>query len=474
MRRTRTAFLEIGRKNGKSELCAALALYMLIADGEESPEVYGAACDRDQASLVFNVAAQMVARNEYLRSRTKTIHSTKRIICTANNGVYRAIPADAGGAMGYNSSCNVVDELHVQKDRHLLDALTTSMGARQQPLTIAITTAGFDRSSICYELYDYARKVNKGTIRDRTFVGHIYELPDGTDFETVAADESLWKLANPSLESEDGGWLRYEDLRLEFERATHMPQAQNTVMRLHMNTWTQAESRWFSRGGWDACGGIIVEDRLKSKPCFAGLDLGSTSDFTALALVFPRDGDTGDGYDLVMRFWLPEAAFDKQTYSGMRDQLDEWRREGALIVTPGDVLDYRAVQSEVEKLAAYYDVREIGFDPWHATQLAVELGESLGEDIMVPVRQGFRTLSAPSKMLETLVGRGIDGLNHGGHPVLRWMADNVVAEVNADEGLKPSKQKSTQRIDGIAALVTALERAMVAEEPAAISFVAFD
>ena len=465
LRQYRTAYLERGRKNGKSEEAAAVALYLLTSDGEEGAEVYGAACDRDQASIVFHLAADMVRRSPYLSSILKIVDSQKRIIYPETGSFYRAIPADAAGAHGYNASAIVFDELHAQPNRDLWDVLTTSTAAREQPLVYAITTAGFDRSSICWELHEYALRVQAGTVEDKTFFSDIRALPEDADW----TDEKLWPIANPGLEGAGGGDFRgLEELRTAVAQAKERPAMENTIRRLYFSQWTASETRWFNLNAWDACGGLIDESKLKSRECYGGLDLGSTSDFTALALAFPREGETGDGYDVVMRCWLPEAAIEKR--SQMKEQLDAWIRAGFIKVTPGDVLDYRAVKQEVIDCAGQFDMRACGYDPWQATQIAVELNEELGEEFMVPVRQGFRTLSAPSKLLETLVGRGLDGLNHGGHPVLRWHADNVVAEVNADGAVKPSKKKSSEKIDLVAALVTALERAMNREDAMELSF----
>ena len=469
LRQYRTAYLERGRKNGKSEEAAGVALYCLVADGEEGAEVYGAACDRDQASIVFHVAADMVRRSPYLSKILKVIDSQKRIVYPATGSFYRAIPADAAGAHGYNASAIIFDEVHAQPNRELWDVLTTSTAAREQPLVYAITTAGFDRSSICWELHEYAQRVIAGTVDDPTFFADIRALPEDADW----LDESLWHLANPALEGAGGGDFRgIEELRTAVAQAKERPAMENTIRRLYFSQWTSSSTRWFGLSAWDACGGLVDESKLAGAECYGGLDLGSTSDFTALALVFPRDAETGDGYDVVMRCWLPEAAIERR--SQMKDQLDAWIRAGFVKVTPGDVLDYRAVKDEIVRLAEQFNFRCCGFDPWMATQIATELNEVLGDEFMVPVRQGFRTLSPPSKLLETLVGRGLDGLNHGGHPVLRWCADNVVAETNADGAVKPSKKKSSEKIDLIAALVTALERAMNREPEVVYDFIAFD
>lgn len=465
-RKYRTAYVEVGRKNGKSELAAAIALYCLVADGEEGAEVYGAACDRDQAAIVFHVAADMVRRSPYLSSLLKIIDSQKRIVFPATGSFYRAIPADAAGAHGYNAHAVIFDEVHAQPNRELWDVLTTATAARDQPLVFAITTAGYDRTSICWELHNYAERVERGTVTDPTFFGYIRALPEDADW----TDEKLWVLANPALEGAGGGDFRsLDELKVAVAQAQERPAMENTVRRLYLSQWTQSETRWFKHGAWDACGGVgHTFAEFKGRRCYGGLDLSSTADFSALVWVFP---DEEGRYEVLCRFWLPEAAVDGKRQQ-MSDQLRAWARAGFLEVTPGDVIDYAFIKKRVLEDCALFDVQECGFDPWHATQLVVELQDELGEGVMVPVRQGFRTMSAPSKLLETLVANRT--LNHGGNPVLRWMADNVVVEVDPYEAIKPSKKKSTERIDGIAALVTALERASAEEAPATVEFISFE
>ena len=465
-RRTRIAYLQIARKQGKSELCAAIALYMLIADGEAQPQVYGAAFDREQASIVYKVAADMVDRSPNLNAYAKPYRGTKRIVCTkgpSKGGFYHCIPADAAGAHGFNASAIIVDELHTQRTSDLIDVLETSMSAREQPLMLAISTAGHDRNSICYRWYSKAKQVQSGVIRDKSFIGRIYELPEGTDFETVAETDAkgrfvrerdLWPLANPSLVGQPRGFIRPDEIRRQVADAMNFPAAQNKVMNLHFNVWTQGESRWFSRSAWDACGGIIVEDRLKGRTCWGGLDLAATSDFNALVYVFPWDDD--GGYDVLCRFWLPEAVLDIR--SNMRDQLEAWRT--FIDFTPGDVTDYEAIKARILRDAEAFNVRSIAYDRFLAMPLVVPLSAE-GID-MVPIGQGTRSMNAPAKLLETLVAN--ETVNHGGNPVLRWMADNTVIERDYEDRIKPSKKKSSEKIDGVVALCMALSEAIREQE----------
>ena len=473
LRKTRTAFLTIARKQGKSELAAAIALYLLIADNERTPLVVGAASDREQASVVFDVAADMVMLAPELREVAQPILSRKRIICTdgpSAGGVYRVISADSRRQHGQNVSGIIFDELHTQPDRRLWNVLTTGTMARSQPLTFATTTAGFDRTSICWEKYNYARQVLNGTIRDDTFVARIFEVPEGTSFEDVAKTNAkgefvnkdrIWRQANPSLLGCDGGFLEHTEIETKVREAEHLPAAQNNVLNLYMNVWTQAESRWFSRHAWDACGGLVFEDRLKGRRCFGGLDLAATSDFNALVYVFPWD--EGEGFDVLPRFWLPRAAVEKR--APMRDQLEAWERGGFLNVTEGDVTDYAAIKGQIMADAETFDVQSIAFDRFLAMPLVVPLQEEGVE--MVPVGQGTRSMNAPAKLLETLIANVT--LNHGGHPVLRWMADNVTVETDYEDRIKPSKKKSTEKIDGIVALCMALSEC-ISEESGDFTF----
>ena len=480
-RKTRIAYLQIARKQGKSELAAAIALYMLIADGEAQPQVYLAAFDREQAGIVYKVAADMVERSPNLRQYAKVYRGTKRIVCTKGpsaGGVLQAIACDSAGSHGFNASAVIVDELHTQKDSSLIDVLETSMSAREQPLMLAISTAGHDRESICYRWYTKAKQVQRGVIRDQAFVGRIYELPEETSFEDVAATDrgghftreaDLWPLANPSLIGQPGGFIRPDEIRRQIRDAKHFPAAQNKVMNLHFNVWTQSDSRWFSRSAWDACAGVgHTFAEYAGRRCYGGLDLSSTKDRSALAWVFPPEDDEGT-WDVLCRFWLPEETVRGRRVQ-MADQLETWARAGYLELTPGDVIDYAYIEKRVLEDCEMFDHQQVGYDPWHATQLAVNLA---GQGVaMVPVRQGFRTMSAPSKLLETLVATR--RLHHGADPVLRWCADNVVVESDPYEAIKPSKKKSGERIDGIAALVTALERASAEEADAEVAFIAFN
>lgn len=450
VRQYRKLFLAVAKKNGKTGLASAFGAVGLYADDEFGAEVYSGAASRDQATLVYRELSAMIKQVPTLRKMSRFYDSVKRIYVPSTESFYQALSADADYSDGINPSMWIADELHRHKSRELYDLLNQGSGTREQPLGIVITTAGYDRTSVCWEEWQYAREVAAGKIEDPTFLSRVFEVPDEVDWGKLMEDESLWYLANPAL----GDFLDIEDLRKAVREANYKPAMQNSVRRLRFNQWTQAEEHWFESGQWEACGGIVDEAKLQGRDCYGGLDLASTSDFAAWVLIFPREDQ---GFDVLPRLYLPEAAVERR--ERRRDQLQAWARHGYLTITPGNVVDYDWIKSQIHKDAEAFRIREIGFDPWTATQISVQLAED--GLTLVPVRQGFRTLSSPSKLLETLVAKRL--INHGGHPVLSWMAGNATVEVGPTEEIKPSKRRSAEKIDGIVALITALERAMHAE-----------
>lgn len=442
-RQYRTCYCEIPRKNGKSETAAAIALFLLFADEEPGAQVYGAAGDRDQASIVFRVAAEMVRRAPVLAKRAQVVDSVKRIAVPATASFYRAIPADAAGSHGFNASGVVVDEVHVQPNRDLIDVLNTSTGARRQPLSFYITTAGYDKQSICWELHDYACKVRDRVIDDPSFLPVLYAAGEQDDWKA----EATWRAANPSL----GQTVKLEYLERECKRAQEVPAYENTFRRLHLNQWTAQETRWLPVDKWDACKGEIDWEQYRGRRCYAGLDLSSTTDLSAFALLFPEE----DGSCVVRAWhWMPEEAMAERE---RRDRVPYslWARQGWITPTPGNVVDYDYIEAQLADLAEQYEIAECGYDPWNAMQLVLWLQDKGME--MVPVRQGFASLSAPTKELEKLVlGRR---LRHDGNPLLRWEVDCVTVASDPAGNVKPVKPeriKSAGRIDGVAALVDAI------------------
>ena len=449
-RQYRTVYVEIPRKNGKTALAAALALYMLFIESQNDTEaeVYSAASDRDQASLVFNQAASMIRNNNTLLKKCHIVDSTKRIVFYSTNSFYRAIPADAASAHGYNASCIIVDELHTQAKRDLVDTLITSQGAREEPLAIFLTTAGYDKNSICYEYHEYARQVLEGTIKDETFYPVIYAADEEKDdWQSI----KTWRKANPNL----GITINEDFLKQEANKASKIPAYQNTFKRLYLNIWTQQHNRWIDLDLWDEQAGMIVEDKLKGRLCYGGLDLAAVSDIAAWVMVFPGEKDS-EHMEVLSRFWCPEKKLydDSNRY---RDQYQKWNKEGFLKTTPGDYIDYAAIKKQIINDAKQFKLKDMNVDRlFQAHQLAGEL-EDEGITIL-GMGQGFLSMAKPMKDLERLLlARKIE---HGGNPVLRWMADNVAVKQDPAGNLKPDKAQSQGKIDGIVALLMALDRAI--------------
>lgn len=344
---------------------------------------------------------------------------------------------------GFNASVVIYDELHAAPNRELWDVLSTSQGARQQPLMMAITTAGYDRHSILWELYSHAKKVQENPSLDPTFLPILFEAPIEADW----TDEKVWHAANPAL----GDFRSLEEMRAACQRAQAIPAQENTFRRLYLNQWTEQASRWVSLAAWDACEAPVDRAALRGRRCYVGMDLSTTRDLTAIVAVFP---DEAGGYDVLMECFVPGDNIAERVRVD-RVPYDQWAKDGHLTATPGNVVDYEAVRRALNAWAEEFDVREVAYDPWNATDLVTRLKDQDGL-VCVPMRQGFASLSAPTKSLERAILSKT--LRHDGHPVLRWNLSNVVVESDPAGNLKMSKRATTERIDGAAALVNAVAR----------------
>ena len=450
-----SAYVEIGKKNGKSELAAAIALYLLYADNEMSAEVYGAAADRQQASIVFDVANQMVKMSPALTKRSKIMGATKRIVNYSNAGFYQVLSAEVGTKHGLNVSGLVFDELHAQPNRKLYDVLTKGSGdAREQPLFFIITTAGTDRNSICYEMHTKALDILSGRKIDNTFYPVVYGLDINDDWH----DEKNWYKANPSL----GYTIKIDRVREAYREALTNPAEENVFRQLRLNTWVNSTVCWIPEHIYDKGNIPFDENMLLGRVCYGGLDLSSTSDITAFVLVFPPMYDN-EPYYIIPYFWLPEETLDLRV---RRDHVpyDVWKKNGYINVTEGNVIHYSFIEKFIENLGKKFNIKEIGVDRWNATQMIQNLEDS--GFTMVPIGQGYKDMSPPTKEFYKLMLEG--KLVHGGNPVLRWMAGNVVVEMDAAENIKPTKAKSTEKIDGIVAAVMALDRAIRNKEETSV------
>lgn len=440
-----TAYIEIPKKNGKSELAAAIALYLLYADNEASAEVYGAACDRNQASIVFDVAKQMVQMSRPLEKRSKIMGATKRIVNYSNAGFYQVLSAETGTKHGLNVSGLVFDEIHAQPNRHLYDVLTKGSGdAREQPLFFIITTAGTDRNSICFELHTKALDILNGRKKDTSFYPVVYGLSDEDDWN----DEANWRRANPSL----GHTIGIDRVREAYEQALDNPAEENVFKQLRLNMWTSSSVAWIPEHVYAKGNDPIQYESLKGRSCYAGLDLSSTSDITAFVLVFPPRFEE-ENYIVLPFFWLPEDTLELRC---RRDHVlyDVWERQGYIKTTEGNVVHYGFIEKFIEELSEIYHIKEIAYDRWNATQMVQNL-EGMGLT-MVPFGQGYKDMSPPSKELYKLMMEG--KIQHGGHPVLKWMGQNVVMRQDPAGNIKPDKEKSVEKIDGIVALIMGLDR----------------
>ena len=444
-RQFRTAFVEICKKVGKSELAAAVALYLLYADNEPSAEVYGAAADRQQASIVFDVARQMVEMSPALLKRSKLMTATKRIVNYGNSGYYQVLSAEVGGKHGFSVSGLVFDEIHTQPNRQLYDVLTKgSSDARQNPLHFIITTAGTDRHSIAYELHTKAVDILEGRRVDPTFYPVVYGLKDDEDWE----DEANWYKVNPSL----GYTVDIERLRDAYREAKQNPADEVTFKWLRLNMWVSSTVAWIPDAIFMKGNEEIDLASLEGRDCYGGLDLSSTGDITALVLMFPpRDED--EKYILLPFFWVPEETIP-QRVKAASVPYDIWERQGYLLSTEGNVIHYDFIEKFINDLAEKYHIVEIAVDRWNATQMIQNLeGDGF---TMVPFGQGFASMSGPTKDFYRLLMEG--QIIHGGHPVLRWMAGNVVVDTDPAGNIKVTKAKSKEKIDGIVAAIMALDR----------------
>ncbi len=454
-RQYNTCYCEIPKKNGKSELAAAIALYLTCGDGEWAAEVYGCASDRQQASIVFDVAVDMVDQCPALKKRIKPILSVKRLVYLPTNSYYQVLSAEAYTKHGLNCHGVVYDELHSTPSRELFDVMTKGSGdARTQPLFFLITTAGSDRGSVCYEQHVKARSLLEGRLVDPTYYPVIYGIPEDADW----GDEKNWYLANPSLDHT----ITLDKVKAAYQSAKENPVEENLFRQLRLNQWTKQDVRWMPMDKWDACAYDVDPEDLIGRECYGGLDLSSTSDLTAFVLIFPPRTEE-EKYIILPYCWIPE---DNMRIRIRRDHVpyDAWEKTGDLQTTEGNVIHYGFIEKFIEQLGEKYHILEIAFDRWGATQMVQDL-EGMGFKV-VPFGQGYKDMSPPTKELMKLVLE--KRIAHGGHPVLRWCMDNVYVRKDPAGNIKMDKEKSTEKIDVAVASVMALDRAIRNESKGSI------
>ncbi len=471
-RRFRTAYIETAKGSGKSPLAAGIGLLGLVADREPGAEVYAAAVTRDQAKILFADAEKMGKASPSLAGKLE--FTVNNIAYPAQQSYFRAISAEARALDGKRVHMALIDEIHEHPDAIVVDKMRAGTKNRRQALIFEITNSGYDRNSVCYQHHVYSQQILEGIVENDEWFGFVCNIDAcGKDGHTNPVfgcpdcdqftDEACWPKANPGLDT----ILPRKYLREQVAEAKGMPSKLNIVLRLNFCVWTEQANRWLEMDAWDKCADPVDPARLKNRDCWLGIDLSSTTDLTAAALLFEDDAD--GVADVLMYYWVPEEGVRKR---GQRDRVpyDVWARDGHIEVTDGNVVDYEGI---IQRVIGFqdlgYNIREIVMDPWNATATATKL-QSMGFTVVF-LRQGYASLNEPSKELERRIMSRL--IRHGGNPVLRWNAANVAVAQDPAGNIKPDKDKSTERIDGIAALVNAMSRMMVGagEEEAGAWFV---
>jgi phage terminase large subunit-like protein len=467
-RRFRSAYIEIGKGNGKSPLAAGIGLYGLVADGEAGAEIYSAAVTRDQAKILFSDAEKMVRASKFLDSRVQQNVNNLSVLST--NSYFRPVSSEARALDGKRVHIVLIDEVHEHPSSMVVDKMRAGTKGRRQPLVFEITNSGYNRESVCWHHHDYSSRVLNGAVPNDAWFAYVCQLDvcdrchkAGKTMPTCERcdqwhDEAVWIKANPNI----GVSITHKYLREQVTEAQGMPSKQNIVKRLSFCIWTEQANRWIDMDVWARCGvnGPIDRGALKGRTCYAGVDLSTTTDLTAKALLFPPMLPD-EPYKLLWHFWIPEDSMQRRT-DDERLMLTNWAQQGFITLTQGNVVDYTLIRASLSEDAEEFSLGEIGYDPWNATQLATDC-QTDGLDV-VPVRQGFATLSEPTKKFgEWLLSGNVD---HGGNPVATWMAGNVSIASDPAGNIKPDKTTSSTRIDGIVAAIIAGSRAIVHGDPA--------
>jgi phage terminase large subunit-like protein len=459
-RRFRTAYIEIGKGNGKTPMAAGVGLYGLVGCGEPAPEVYAAAVSRDQAKICFKDAVRMRDESPELADLIQK-HVTGLTI-PKDHATFRPVSSEHRGLDGLRVFVGLIDEVHEHPSAMVVDKIRAGTKARRDALIFEITNSGYDRNSVCWAHHELSVKVLQGVVKNDQWFGYVCTLDDGDDWR----DERVWHKANPGL----GTILPKSYLREQVTEAKGMPSKQNIVRRLNFCEWTEQANRWLDMPVWDENAGTVPAGRMRAAleggTAWVGLDLGSTSDLTALVLVVPDDDG---GCDVLPFFWCPEEGLRRRSE---REGVPyaQWAEEGWIETTPGEVTDYDFIEKRVLELAEQFRIKEVAFDRWHASQLVTHLQDEFGEGddtpTMVQFGQGFASMAAPVKELERLIVAR--KLRHGGHPVLRWMASNVAVQQDPAGNLKIDKARSSEKVDGMVALAMAIGRATVRTDDSSI------
>lgn len=447
-RRYREAFIYIPRKQAKSTTCAALALAYFFTDTERGQEIYVGASELNQASLVWSMARQMIAQEPELANRCQVFDSTSRITRALDGSFFAPVSSKATTKHGMSPSFVILDELHAHRNDGLYSAMKTGMGARSAPLLISITTADYSRDSICNQILTYARNIRDGVIKNARFYPAIWETPTDADWTSP----ETWRAANPNY----GISVQQDFYEAECLRAKATPSYENEFKRLYLNMQTEQDKRWLTMADWDACASAATDEELAGCRCYGGLDLASTRDLCALALYWPAKKAVR------VWCWAPEACASKVEKANY-ERYQLWGKQGHITLTSGNVTDYRYIRQTVNELSKRWQLECVGYDPYNARHLAVELGTEDGIP-MLEHRQGFLSMNEPAKLLERMVLS--HELRHGGNPVLRWMASNASVQSDPAGNIKPVKPDSRgpDKVDGIIAACMAIGTATVYEQ----------
>lgn len=458
-RRYRQVVVWVPRKNGKTELMAGVSLIHFLGDGEYGGEGYAIATKEDQARIVFDAAKRMVAFSDGLRADVVPFKDS--LWCEQLFSAFRPLGGLPSGEHGKGASFLIGDEVHEWKDDRLYQFLAQGMGARRQPIEWLISTAGL-QTGYGWELWNTSQQRIAGVISNPRALDVIYAADEDDD----PYDPVTWAKANPNL----GVSLKVDYMNDQAVRARQSARHENDFKRYHLNLWVGQAKRWLRMDRWAACGASATADawkhdfhELRGRACYVGVDLASTQDFCAEVMVFPPAG--GDGWRVLCRFWLPGADLTDRVRHE-RAPYDVWAHEGAIVLTEGDAADHDAIKRQILEDMQTYQVRRIGCDPWNAHALMIALNAERA-DVAMKVPQTIAGMTGGAKLLERLTLTG--ELDHGNHPVLRWMAANVAVHADGNDNIKPMKNKSTHKIDGIVALIMALALAQ-SEMPVAQTY----
>lgn len=438
-RRFRTAYVEVARKNSKSTFCSGIALFMTAFDMEGGAEVYSAATTRDQARIVFGDAQNMVRKSAPLKKvfgvHKLNIHHMK------SASKFEPLSSDAQTLDGLNIHCGIMDEVHAHKTREVWDVVETATGAREQPLILAITTAGFNKQGIGYEQREYVTKVLGGVVDDDTYFGIIFTIDEDDD----PFDQNVWVKANPNL----GRSKRLDDMQRLAKKASEMPAARNNFLTKHLNVWVNAETAWLDMARWEKLPKRGSIEHLKTLPCYIGLDLANKLDVAAVVAAFPD----GNEIHFICKFYLPENTIYAKSRT-IGNMYDTWAQQGHLTLTDGDIIDHEYIEQDIREMLNDFDVKAVGFDPWGSTQMSIRLSEDGAP--MVEIPQTVKNLSESMKEVEAKVISG--ELHKDANPMMDWMASNIVVKLDRNENYFPNKEHPDNKIDGMVALFMAVNR----------------